>query len=198
MSTGSLTYVFISLLALASLIKDSTRSKNLGLLVFSVPITIAIIYIAKIVISGRALARGIQLSNLESYDPGQLTNRIPVWKAVLNNRTWNPNSLFGSGLPFPRENIGTWPHNSYISFWIVGGLLVLSTLILFYGMYVWKLLLNFRRVPEWVLQLNILLFFAMFTTDILRSPQILILSIFIIRLTQSKIMVHRIDSIHNA
>ena len=163
----------------------------------SVPITISIISIAKIVISSRALARGIQLSNLQSYDAGQLTNRIPVWKAVLNNSAWSPHSLVGTGLPFPRDSIGTWPHNSFISFWIVGGLLALTTLILFYGLYLWNLLLNFRRVPQWVLQLNILLLFAMFTTDLLRSPQILFLSIFIFRLTQSKILIHRKDTSQN-
>ncbi len=175
-STGSLTYIIFSLVVAARYFFQQDGKISSILNVRNAVIICLFAWISSRVIPGRLEARNLQNFSINDFqDLLVLANRSGVWNSIFSNDGWSPYAILGEGLPYPLQLFKTWPHNTFVTLWVISGILgMIAFLILFFSYL--KFFIGARRcLPDWLRYCNYLFLTASFTTDLPRNPGVLFL-----------------------
>jgi O-antigen ligase len=175
-STGSLTYIIFSLVLTARYFFQQDGKISSVLSVRNALIFSLFAWISLRVIPGRLEARNLQNFSINDFqDLLVLTNRSRVWNSIFSNDGWSPYAILGKGLPYPLELFKTWPHNTFVTLWIISGILGMIAFLILFLAYLKYFIRERRCLPDWLRYCNYLFLTASFTTDFPKNPGVLFL-----------------------
>jgi O-antigen ligase len=141
-------------------------------------VTCFFVFAATQVAARRFSQRGIEFTNFLETD-GSLTrviNREQVWSMILTSTAWDKGAIIGQGWPYPYEIFATWPHNTFLGFWVAGGLPLLLVSLVFFGKSLQLIVSRFKSRDAVMGIFALMLILGSITIDLYRTSSMIFLT----------------------
>jgi hypothetical protein len=173
-ATGSLFAILTTSLSVVWLTLRSLRIRKTKSFVTIPLIALGILPLMPIVynvVSARTYSRRID----GSLNVIELVNRQEVWQFILASPNWSKTSFFGLGWPYPLGEIGRLPHSTFLTFWIIGGVIGLIMFSVLWTSLVIKMIKLVLRHDQLISLHASILLLACLHTDITRLSSTVLL-----------------------